>query len=71
MILEYFLKSPRNDVSAKLYMEIVILELHFLSVLHFYKYCSLVKTHMDSMYKNVKILNQDTSINPPHHCWCF
>lgn len=32
-------------------MEIVVLELHSLSVLHFYKYCSLVKTHIDSMYK--------------------
>lgn len=44
-------KETRNDVSAKLYMEIVVLELHSLSVLHFYKYCSLLKkkAHIDSM----------------------
>lgn len=67
MILEYFWKKKtRNDVSAKLYMEIVVLELHSLSVLHVYKYCSLLKTHIDSMYvRFVKILNQNTSKQPP------
>lgn len=66
MILEYW-KKQGMTLFAKLYMEIIVLQLHSLSALHFYKYCSLVKkTYIDSMFVCfVKILNQNTSKQPP------